>query len=195
MGTEPADSPAFWDVRFRAGDMPWDTGRVPHEVERFLAGERAAGRVLIPGCGSGYEIAAFAARGWDVVAVDFSEAAVERARSFVGAAHAAVVLGDFFSHDFGDAFDVIYERAFLCALPPRLWNAWGERVAALAKPGGRLAGYFLHGGKRGGPPYFMAPGRQAELLADSFEKIDDVPVAGSLPVFLGGERWEVWRRR
>jgi hypothetical protein len=50
---------------------------------------------------------------------------------------------DFFAPIAEAPFDLVYERAFLCALPRRLWPSWATRVAELVKPGGRLAGTFL----------------------------------------------------
>ncbi len=114
---------------------------MPAPLARWLAAHPGAGaRVLIPGCGSGYEIAAFAHAGYDVTAIDFSPSAVARARALVGAPLAARVLeGDFFRHEFAAApFELIYERTFLCALPPADWPRIVERTAALLQPGGRL---------------------------------------------------------
>lgn len=110
------------------------------------------GRVLIPGCGSGYEVAAFAAAGYDVVAIDSAEAAVERARATVGPAlEARILRGDFFTHDFGpQPFDVIYERTFICWFDPDQRPAYRDRVAALLRHHGSLVGYFFDSRPGGG---------------------------------------------
>src|SRR5665213_2943240 len=73
----------FWDSRYRAGKTPWDFGGVPSALVKYLQ-TASPQRALIPGCGSGYEMRAFHERGWDVVAVDFSPSAVERARQVMG---------------------------------------------------------------------------------------------------------------
>ena len=49
---------AFWDQRYEAEKMPWDFQGVPAALIHFLK-TTEPGRVLVPGCGSGYEIAAF----------------------------------------------------------------------------------------------------------------------------------------
>ena len=110
---DPA-GPDFWDVRFREGYTPWDAGGVPAALREFLVREPAGRRVLIPGCGSGYEVRAFAAAGHEVVAIDFSPAAIAAARGVLGELGHLVVQGDFFAHPFG-LFDLVYERPFLCA--------------------------------------------------------------------------------
>src|SRR5437879_12482998 len=58
--------PDFWTSRYAAGKMPWDFGDVPTVLKSFLARSSASGKVLIPGCGSGYEVQAFHEAGYDV---------------------------------------------------------------------------------------------------------------------------------
>jgi SAM-dependent methyltransferase len=194
---DPA-GPAFWDVRFREGYTPWDAGGVPVALREFLARDagdmRAARRVLVPGCGSGYEVQAFATAGHDVVAIDFSPAAIEAARQVLGELGHVLVQGDFFTHPLGE-FDLVYERAFLCALPRPHWPRWAARVAEVLRPGGRLAGFFFWSDDERGPPFGLKRGELEALLASAFDRIEDAPVTDSIPVFAGRERWQIWRRR
>jgi len=181
--------PEFWDRRYRAGGMPWDFGGLPAALTGWLETERP-GRVLIPGCGSGYEIRSFHERGWDVTAVDFSPAAIERAPKDCG----ELLLANFFAYDFGRrTFDVIYERTFLCSLPPKIWPKYAERMAELLVAGGKLIGFFLYGHEDQPPPYPLPAG--APLFDADFRRIVDEPVTDSLPLFAGRERWQVWERR
>jgi SAM-dependent methyltransferase len=191
---DPA-GPAFWDARFRERVTPWDAGGVPAAVREFLVKEPAKLRVLVPGCGSAYEARAFAEAGHEVVAIDFSPAAVDAARGILGDLARIVILGDFFAVDLGAPFDLVYERAFLCALPRAHWPRWAARVAEVLHPGGRLAGFFFWSEARGGPPFGLTAGDLEALLAPAFERIADAPVVDSLPVFAGRERWQVWQRR
>jgi SAM-dependent methyltransferase len=191
---DPAEA-GFWDARYRESFTPWDAGRSPFAVTRFLGGERVPLRVLIPGCGSAYEARDFAARGHDVLAIDFSALALDRARAVLGDGTRVLRQADFFADDLGAPFDLVYERAFLCALPRALWARWATRVASLARPGGRLAGFFFFGDDERGPPFGLQPGELEALLAGAFDRIEDSPVDDSIPVFAGRERWQVWRRR
>lgn len=187
--------PDFWDKRFKEGVTPWDAGRVPDALRRFAEAQDSPLRVLIPGCGSAWEAAWLADRGWPVTALDFSEAAIAAARRVLGNWPGTLVCADFFAFEPEDSIDLIYERAFLCALPRKLWPAWGEGMARLLPPGGRLAGFFFFRDEPQGPPFGTSPEQLAALLSPHFDCIEDAPVEDSIPVFAGGERWQVWRRR
>lgn len=187
--------PEFWDTRYLGKVTPWDAHGVPAALAAWLQRSDVAGRVLVPGCGTGYEVRLFAHKGCEVLAIDFSAAAVEAARAELGELASLVRQADFFSVG-GGPFDIVYERAFLCALPRRLWEDWGRRVADLVVPGGLLAGFFYFNDNAKGPPFGIAPGALDGLLSGAFERVEDiaVPAAQSLPVFHGRERWQVWRR-
>jgi len=104
--------------------------------------------------------------------------------------------GDFFAPIAEAPFDLVYERAFLCALPRRLWKPWAERVAQLVGPGGLLAGFFFFDEGERGPPFPLhSQAELAELLDESFALEEERAVDDSIPVFAGKERWEAWRRR
>ncbi len=192
--TRNAADPAFWDERFEQGHTPWDLHGVPVEFQQFIAG-MAPCPTLVPGCGNGWEAGWLFERGWPVTAIDFSPQAVASARRALGPAAAIVREADFFAYTPEPACALIYERAFLCALPPTLREAYAERVAALLPPRGLLAGYFFLGDKRGGPPFAMPASELDALLGPAFERIEDRPSVAPLPVFEGQERWQVWRRR
>ena len=185
----------FWQSRYVSGRTPWDAGGVPAALTRWLARSTRTGRVLIPGCGSGYELKAFHDAGWDVVALDYTPAAVERARRSLGALGDRVLLADFFTHDFGPTrFEVVYERTFLCAIPPNRWPRYVERMRELLVADGRLVGFFLFGKEDNPPPYPLTREIQKNLFENDFRLKADEEVPDSLPLFAGRERWQVWAK-
>lgn len=190
---DPTDQ-AFWNERFDRNFMPWDKGGVPAALRGFVTQAARSAVVLIPGCGTGYEVAYLSQAGWDVTAIDFSPAAVAAARAVLGQWAQRVEQADFFTFVPQRPPDVIYERAFLCALPPRMHAAIAARWAALLPPGGLLAGYFYFDDAPKGPPFGIAQDALEALLKPYFERIEDRPVADSIPAFVGRERWQVWRR-
>lgn len=189
------EHPDFWDQRFQNGVTPWDAGGVPAALQAFAEQQAAAQRVLIPGCGSAHDAAFLDRLGWPVVALDFSAAAIDLARQNLGVWGGELVHDDFFTHQPLAAYDLIYERAFLCALPRKLWPGYGQRMAELLAPGGRLAGFFLFGDELKGPPFPIQRPQLDELLTPYFSLLAEQPVSDSLQVFAGRERWLVWQRR
>jgi SAM-dependent methyltransferase len=188
-------APAFWDERFERDFTPWDLKGVPQALRDFVARDPASRTVLIPGCGNGYELVCMAEAGWDATAIDFSPAAVRRARGVVGRWAPQVVEADFFAWQPPRPLDLIYERAFLCAMPPAMWPHVAARWAQLLAPGGQLAGFFFFGSSPKGPPFGIARAALEELLAPWFDLVEEGEVVDSLPVFAGQERWMRWRRR
>jgi SAM-dependent methyltransferase len=190
----PSDSsrPDFWDTRYRDGVTPWDAGGVPPRLVQWLAAQPTGLRVLVPGCGSGYEVRHFAEHGDDVLGIDFSDAAIARARKLA----LPVRKADFFALD-APPFDVVYERTFLCALPRHRWLDWSARIPMLVRPGGLLAGFFFFDDNERGPPFGISMARLHELLDAAFTRVEDeaVPAEQSVPVLKGKERWQVWKRR
>lgn len=184
---------AFWDARYRESVTPWDAGGTPQELLVFLPKLAPPSRVLIPGCGSGYEVGTFADAGHDVLAIDFSAAAVAAARAVLGRHADRVREGDFFTFDIGPGFDLVYERAFLCALPRRLWPAYAARMADVLRPGGLLGGFFFFDEGERGPPFGLKPGELEALLQARFDLVDDRTVPDSIPAFARRERWQLWQ--
>lgn len=197
--------PDFWDHRFRQGITPWDAGRVPHQFAEFCrrhrespAGRRhqARPRALVPGCGSAYEAGHLDALAWDTHALDFSAAAIEAARATLPDFGGRLQCDDFFNFTPGEPYELIYERAFLCALPRHRWPDYAPRMAELLAPGGLLAGYFfIDEAALKGPPFGISATALGALLAPWFDLIDDQPTPDGIGPFADKERWMVWRRR
>ena len=103
-----------WDKDYRAGGMPWDTGvPAPALVELIGAGRLPLGRALDIGCGTGTNVRYLAGRGYDVVGVDISGAAIERARSALGPAVGSFEVRrlDFLADEPpSGTFDLVFDR-------------------------------------------------------------------------------------
>jgi thiopurine S-methyltransferase len=193
--SEQPERPEFWCKRFASGVTPWETAHVPATFARFVAAQTFARRTLIPGCGSAREAVHLARLGWPVTALDFSPQAIVSARRLIGEAAADLVCDDFFTFKPPHPYALIYERAFLCALPRTHWTDWSRRVGELLAPGGLLAGYFFVSERIKGPPFGILAEQLAGLLDTHFDCLADEPVSDSVPVFAESERWQIWRRR
>ena len=122
--------PAFWDQRYASGETPWVLRKIPHTLHSFLKKRPTRKRILIPGCGTDHRvIEAFADAGFEVTAIDFSPVAIAETKKALGNFDGKIMRADFFKSDFGRRFDLVYERTFLCAIHPRRWSRYAQRVA------------------------------------------------------------------
>ena len=180
-----------------SGRTPWQLEHLPARLAAFVQSLPTGSRILIPGCGEDFKtIDAFHRAGHHVVAIDFSPVAIERTRNALPELRERIILGDFFTYDFGAAhLDVVYERTFLCSLPPTLWNGYAARVAQLLRPRGTLAGFFFYGQESDPPPYPLTESKASKLFDARFDLVTSEPVTDSLSIFAGSEKWQEWQLR
>lgn len=187
--------PEFWCSRYRSGVTPWDSRQCPPDVERFIAAQVPGTRTLVPGCGSAVELECMILHALDAVAIDFSPEAVQAAKRQLGKrAGEHVREADFFALDDRVPYQWVYERAFLCALPPGVWPAYADKMRRLVETGGVLAGYFFLKETPKGPPFGIGAGQLTELLGNGFQCEESRLVDSIVPIFQGHEYWQVWRR-
>ena len=159
----PGPTREFWEQRFAAGNTPWDRGEANPQLGAWLAsGALKRCRILIPGCGSGYEAAVLAKAGFEVTALDYAPVAIERTRKLLDAAglKATLIVADALAWQPPRPFDAIYEQTCLCALYPDQWRAYADQLHRWLAPGGRLFALFVQFQRPGsadgaieGPPY------------------------------------------
>ncbi len=124
----------FWQRLFEQNLTPWDRGSANPQLLAWLErGALSHGRILVPGCGNGHEVLALAAMGFEVTALDYAPAAVDRVAARLEAAglHATILKADVREWTPDDGlFDAIYEQTCLCALHPDDWMRYAERLHA-----------------------------------------------------------------
>ena len=152
-----------WNSRYAAGDLPWDTG-VPdeHLVATVRAGLVGRGRTLEVGCGTGTNALWLASEGFDVLGVDLSPLAIERARGKAVAAPrpARFEVLDFLAADPpGGPFDFVFDRGCFHVFDDDAVRArFAARVAALLASGGQWLSLV---GSTEGPPRDVGPPRRS----------------------------------
>ena len=183
-----------WEQRYRSGDTPWEKGTAHPALVAWLARNPVAGRILVPGCGSGHDVRALAATGAEVVGFDLAPSAVEAAERFPRIGKETYVCGDFFAppEDWTGTFDGIFEHTCFCAIPPDRRSDYAASVAKLLKSGGHLLAIFYldpdHDG--GGPPYGCSLDELDERFLPRFRIIEE---QGDIPTFPGREGREILR--
>lgn len=107
-----ADDPNFVE-RYDKGEIPWDSGVPSLELIRVLdAGMLTGKTVLEIGCGTGTNAIAMAKRGFEVVAVDYVEQAIDMAREKARKEKARVVfrVADVLKDDLGGPYEILFDR-------------------------------------------------------------------------------------
>ena len=77
-----AGSDVDWEQLYRQGETPWEKGAPHPALIRWLKENSLSGRVLVPGCGFGYDVRALAATGAEVLGLDMAPFAITTARAF-----------------------------------------------------------------------------------------------------------------
>ncbi|KAK4556570.1 hypothetical protein LTR86_006141 [Recurvomyces mirabilis] len=196
-----------WNELWKQGTTPWDRDTPSPALVDTLKNKSAIlgaavdkntksrKRVLVPGCGKGYDVLLFASQGYDAFGLDVAPEAVERANVLLkdpkltekypsssnDRGDTKVFLGDFFKDDFlaqtggKGAFDVIYDYTFLCALPPSLRPSWAKRMGELLAPSGHFVCLEFPLGKEpktGGPPHGLSPELYEQLLKRPGQEVE-----------------------
>jgi SAM-dependent methyltransferase len=190
----------FWQQMFERDTTPWDRGDAGPQLREWLArGVLRRCRVLVPGCGSGHDVLLLAQAGFDVTALDYTPAAVDRVRNKLAGLRATVEQADVRAWNAPERFDAIYEQTCLCALHPDDWVAYAQRLRAWLRPGGQLFALFMQARKPEsesgwvqGPPYHcdihamraLFPASDWDWPAPPYARVDHPSGAHELGVVL-----------
>ena len=134
-----------WDAKWAGkGFAPrWRDGAVPDIAKRAVEDEWFApgSAVLDIGCGGGEIAAWLAMQGYDVTGVDFSETAIEAARSFASDVEGALafdVVDICHQVPSPGSFACLFDRGCFHNIPEGQRQAYVQNVAASAAPGARF---------------------------------------------------------
>lgn len=168
-----------WDQHYQEGFLPWDTDEpdpnLVAAVERFKI---TPGRALDIGCGTGTHAVWLASQGFDVLGVDISGRAIERAEERAAATSIATRCSfdmlDFLSDPpSGESFDFVFDRGCF-----HVFDEPSERARFAANVAGCLATHgqwlSLMGSTEGPPRDFGPPRRSACDIADAIEPVLEI---------------------
>ncbi len=146
-----------WELLYQQKDTGWDRGCPSPALQAwidqsvFYAGQK----VLVPGCGYGYEVLALAQLGCQVTALDLSVTALKALQAKLDAhqLQATLVCDDLFAFQADQFFDLVYEQTCLCAIPLDQRQAYQDCLYGWLKPEGILCFLMMQTGSVGGPPF------------------------------------------
>jgi SAM-dependent methyltransferase len=152
-----------WNDSYASGHLPWDTGEPePLLVEFVQSGAVAPNRTLEIGAGTGTNAIWLAERGFDVVGLDVSPLAVERAQAKMNgqSLRCRFAARDFLAEGApGGGFEFVFDRGcFHVFDEPSERQRFAAHVAAALAPGGLWLSLI---GSTEGPPREVGPPRRS----------------------------------
>ncbi len=185
-----------WDQAYQEKFTPWDKGLPSPPLVAWLARNKLTGRVLVPGCGVGHDVAHLVSLGIDAIGLDIAPTAIAKAKERYPQLAERFVLGDLF--EFRGQFDAIVEHTCLCALPPEWRVRYRDAVLSLLKPGGLFLGVFFINPEMDpgetGPPFGISPEELTALFAGHFTTVEGHVPQAAYPGREGRELLRLLRR-
>jgi 2-polyprenyl-3-methyl-5-hydroxy-6-metoxy-1,4-benzoquinol methylase len=174
-------APEEWERAWSAvpdEQLPWHTAVLDADLAAALdrLASTGARRLIDLGCGDGVAALSAARSGFQVVAVDLSASALDRARRRAAAGDAAAsitwIRDDATNPRLWGAFDVLVDRALLHVLPLDRRAAYAATLARLAAPGAHVL-IKTHAPSEGAAHRTVPPTRDelAALFGDAFELV------------------------
>jgi thiopurine S-methyltransferase len=160
----------YWEQRYQSSETGWDIGYASPPLTNYIdtLTDREM-KILIPGCGNGYEAAYLHEKGFsqvfllDIAPTPLAQFAAKNPDFPVE----HLILGDFFEHQ--ATYDLILEQTFFCALQPDLRSRYVDKMASLLSSGGRLAGLLFNCRfEKAGPPFGGDINEYIELFEKQF---------------------------
>lgn len=165
--TSDVETADVWEGRYQAGTTGWDRGKASPALHYWLETANIAPcRILLPGCGNGYEALTLAAAGFDVVAIDIAPSPLNTLKQLLVDANlsAEVIQADVLAWQPDELFDAVYEQTCLCALNPGLWAQYEAKLHGWLKTDGQLLTQFMQTNKESGPPFHCDLADMRELF-------------------------------
>lgn len=182
-----------WNEDYASGEpLPWDTGEPdPLLVEIVESRVITPGRTLEVGCGTGTNAIYLAERGFDVLGIDVSDVAIEKARA-QARGRCRFDVGDFLAAPpAGERYDFVFDRGCF-----HIFDSDEERArfaanvdAVLGEGGSWLS---LIGSTEGPAREVGPPRRSARDVIDAIEPVLEIVHLRSTEFSVRGESVKSW---
>ena len=190
--------PEYWEDLYKAKKDVWDLGKASPILEEFFkhASCPKTGRVLVPGAGRGYDAAAWAQRGHETLAVDFSQTAFAALNSLTEKQRKLTVLNiDLFelTPKSTQPFDIIFEYGCFNSVHPGRRDEYFEVWDRMLQPNGIVIAAFyplIRTTSLDGPPHPTSEGELMARLDGVFDVEEKIVPKKSLKERVGKE--EIW---
>ncbi|GAC1464772.1 MAG: hypothetical protein NVSMB70_10780 [Chamaesiphon sp.] len=178
-----------WEAFYREKEvetMPWFNPELDADLEQALTKLNLdAGTVLDLGTGPGTQALALAERGFQVIATDLSETAIEKAQNLAKEKGLDISWkqDDILNSNLQEKFEFVFDRGCFHILPPDRRQDYVHIVNNLIKPGGYLflkCFSYLQSGEQG--PYRFTSEQIQEIFSSKFNvrSIEETVYQGTL---------------
>jgi hypothetical protein len=181
LDVESKNQGASWRTRWQEGRTSWDqAGAHPGLLDLLKAAQKfgcdlRGAQVLEPACGRAHNGAVLSSLGASVVSFDIVPEAIDAAKQiYLNHPRFEMMVHDAFvvKKEWMQTFDIIFDRAALCALSREIRQAYVETAWHHLK----IGGFFLsipftavHGDPEQGPPFPLPLREMLDLMGGKFE--------------------------
>lgn len=191
-----------WEKCYQAGEIFWNRGAPSPPLVEWVEKNGLGGRVLVPGCGMGHEVAWLRSQGIDAVGLDIAPTAlVMAAQEHPEVPNECWICADLFQlpESLKGAFDAVVEHTCLSGMPPRIRPDYAKGVLSALKPGGLIVGVWyinpdLAPGDEG-PPFPLPVSELDKLFAGKAEIQEDYVSSVAFSGREGRERLRVLKAK
>lgn len=161
----------YWENRYQSQETGWDLGKVSTPLKEYfdqLTDKNQ--RILIPGCGRAYEAEYLFRLGFkNIFPADIAESAKKDFFQRVPNFPAENWISDGF-FEINQAFDLIIEQTFFCALDPSFREKYAKKMSELLVKNGKLVGLlFTEVPNPVGPPFGGSESEYRQTFYTDFE--------------------------
>jgi methyl halide transferase len=160
----------YWNNRYETAETGWDLKTISPPLKAYIDQLTDKNiRILIPGCGSGYEAEYLLKQGFrDVTVIDFAPLVVEKMQSYMAEyQYIKIICTDFFTHT--GEYDLILEQTFFCALNPSLRTKYVQKMSELLNKNGKLVGLLFCVQFPNNPPFGGSQEEYLDLFSNDFK--------------------------
>ena len=163
---------SFWQSRYDIKDTGWNIGNVSTPIKEYLDQlQNKELKILIPGCGYGYEAIYAHKLGFkNVFVLDFVAEPLDILRkNCPDFPENHILQADFFKHE--EKYDLIIEQTLFCAIDPKDREKYAKKVSQLLNPEGKLVGLLFNRDFESGPPFGGSTAEYQQLFSSHFNNI------------------------
>ncbi|MCX8107093.1 MAG: TPMT family class I SAM-dependent methyltransferase [Ignavibacterium album] len=191
----------FWDELYLSNSVAWDLKSPTPAFIDLLSSEYFSGRkkLLVVGCGYGYDAIEAAKNGFEVTALDFSQAAIASAKKLAVKENVNVefLVEDFFNlkEKYLNSFELVFDYVTYCAINPARRKEYAEKISDVLQPNGIFAIILFPIENRvGGPPFAVDVSEATNYFSWKLELIVSTDKINSIKPRKGRELLQIYRK-